>query len=80
MMRHSTKMREELYLMMDRTDALNSYKHSLLNFPDSYDRFKDVHHEELIGYKVKLEELFEKTDIKEKSMKSDLRCLKIFLF
>ena len=68
-MRHSTQMREELNLIWERKEAL--WNEAFSNFPESHIQVKNVHHEELIAYKVKLEELFEETDIKEQSIKND---------
>ena len=68
-MRHSTLMREELNFMSERSDALNNQAYS--NFPESCFRVQDIYHKELNAYKVKLEELFEETDIKEQSIKNE---------
>ena len=72
-MRHSTQMRQELYFMAERAAALHNQAHS--NLPESYFRVQDVYHEELNTYKVKLEELFEETDVKEQSIKNDFLML-----
>ena len=61
-------MREELKFMTERVSALHNQAFS--NFPESYVRVRDVYHEELNTYKVKLEELFEETDNKEQSIKN----------
>ena len=44
-MRHSTQMREQLNFMAERAEALNHQAYS--NFPESFVRVRDVHHEEL---------------------------------
>ena len=72
-MRHSTQMREELNFMTERAAALGNQAWS--NFPESYVRIRDVYHEELNAYKVKLEQLFEETDVKEQSIKNDFLML-----
>ena len=73
-------MREQLIFMAERVNALRNQASS--NFPDSLFRVQDVYHEELITYKIKLEELLEETDIKEQSIKNDFLILfkSIFLF
>ena len=58
-------MREELNFMTERAAALHNQ--AVSNFPESYFLVRDVYHEELKAYKVKLEQLFEETDIKEQS-------------
>ena len=72
-MRHSTQMREELKFMTERVNAL--INQALSNFPESQIQVKNVYHEELHTYKVKLEELFEETDVKEQSIKNDFLML-----
>ena len=67
-MKHSTQMRELLNFMKERVNALHNQAWS--NYPESYFRVRDVYHEELNAYKVKLEQLFEETDIKEQSIKN----------
>lgn len=62
-MRHSDQMREELNFIVTRVKALNHQAFS--NFPESYHRALILHRQELMEYKVKLEELFEETDNKE---------------
>ena len=59
--------------MTERVNALHNQAWS--NFPENYCRVRDVYHEELNTYKVKLEEVLEETDIKEQSIKNDFLML-----
>ena len=68
-MRHSTQMREEVKFMKERLNAL--LNQALSNYPESQIQVKNIYHEELNAYKVKLEQLFEGTDIKEQSIKNE---------
>ena len=75
-MRHSFQMREELDFMAERAGAFHDQAFS--NFSENYDRVLILHRQELMEYKIKLEELLEETDIKEQSIKKDfLMLLKI---
>ena len=67
-MRHSTQMRQELNSIWERAGAFHNQAFS--NFPESYHRALILHRQELMEYKVKLEELFEETDNKEQSIKN----------
>ena len=64
-------MCEELNCMSELVKALHDEAFS--NFPNSYNRVKVLYNDELKVIKVKLEELFSETDIKEQSMKDDFQ-------
>ena len=72
-MKHSAQMREELNFVVPRVKA--HHYQAFTNFPENYHQVLILHRQELMEYKVKLEELLEKTDIKEQSIKMNCMML-----
>ena len=71
-------MGDEVNFIKARVEALHTEAYS--NYPISFYRVKNLHHEELTEYKVRLEELFSETDIKEQSKMIFGAFKSIFLF
>ena len=63
--RYSAQMWKEVHFIQAQVNAV--YAEAYSNFPHSFARAKNQHLEELAEYKVRLEELVCKTDIKEQS-------------
>ena len=64
-MRNSAQMREEMNFIKAQVNAF--YTEAFSNYPYSFDRVNNLHHEDLTTYKVRIEELICETDIKEQS-------------
>ena len=67
-MKLTTQMQAEVNFIDARLGPL--FNEAFSNYPESYNQIRNLHQEELKTYKVRLENLFLETDIKEQSNNS----------